>query len=436
MEKLLLKLEKIFTIAALMHFSEGIIPLVLSRGASEGDGSVAPSTQALNAGLFLLIYFITYVLLFLRWKRLFYALTQNIFLCLLVLIVGFSFFWSLFPDQTLVESIRFISASGFGLYFATRYRMEDQLEIFATLCTIMVATSVLFIFLPPRYGIMGGVHAGAFRGIYVHKNHFGLMMALSSVIFLLQFFETHKQRFKFLLPFALVLTVLSKSGGAVGVAFAALLTCCFVYGYKTLRLKLLYLVPLFFLGVTATTGFFAWAVNNLVLIAEVTGEDLTLTGRTVFWALLVRMVQERPWFGYGYRGFWHGLKGPSRVIIQVTKWPVPEAHNGFLEAALSVGLVGLGLFLITYILTMLRAIYCLHRDPRPWAIWPIAFLVIIVVCNLTESSLLNFGFFWLVFSSIVFSLPLKIREMNLESIPIGPPNPPPPRWPNGPIRSG
>lgn len=410
----LVTLEKIFTIAALMHFSEGIIPLVLSGGASEGDGSVAPSTQALNAGLFLLIYLVTYTLLFLRWKRLLFALKQNIFLCLLVVIVGCSFFWSLFPDQTLVESIRFISASSFGLYFATRYRIEEQLKIFATLCTIMVATSVLFILLPPRYGVMGGVHAGAFRGIYVHKNHFGLMMALSSVIFLLQFFETHKQRFKFLIPCALGLAVLSKSSGAIGVALIALTTCCFVYIYKTLRLKLLYLVPLFFLGLTTTTGSIAWAVNNLALIADATGEDLTLTGRTVFWELLVGMVQERPWLGYGYRGFWHGLEGPSRIIIQVTKWPVPEAHNGFLEAALSVGLIGLGLFLITYFLTMVRAIYCLHREPKAWTIWPIAFLVILVVCNLTESSLLNFGFFWLIFSSIVFSLPLKMREMQLQ----------------------
>ena len=413
MDKLLLKLEKIFTIAALMHFSEGIIPLVLSGGASEGDGAIAPNTQALNAGLFLLIYLITYALLFLRWKRLFHALTQNVFLCVLIGIVGCSFLWSLFPDQTLVESIRFISASGFGLYFATRYRIEEQLEIFATLCTIMVVTSVIFILLPPRYGVMGGVHAGAFRGIYVHKNHFGLMMALSSVIFLIQFFETHKQRFKLLVPFSLALAVLSKSSGAVGVALIALMTCCFVYAYKMLRLKLLYLVPLFLFGLTTTTGFFAWAINNLTLIANATGEDLTLTGRTIFWALLVRMVQERPWLGYGYKGFWNGLEGPSRIIIQVTKWPVPEAHNGFLETAINVGLIGLGLFLITYALTMFRAVYCLHREPKAWTIWPIAFLVILVVCNLTESSLLSFGFFWLIFSSIVFSLPIKMQEMNL-----------------------
>ena len=411
MEKLLSKLEKIFTIAALMHFSEGIIPLVLSGGASEGDGAIAPNTQALNAGLFLLIYLITYVLLFLLWKRLFYVLTQNIFLCALLVIVGCSFFWSLFPDQTLVESIRLISASGFGLYFATRYRIEEQLEIFATLCTIMVVTSVVFILLPPRYGLMGGIHAGAFRGIYVHKNHFGLMMALSSVIFFLQLIETRKLLFKILLPCSLGLAVLSKSTGAVGVALIALTTCSFVYAYKMLRLKLLYLIPLFFLGLTSTTGFITWALGNLALIAEATGEDLTLTGRTIFWALLVRMIQDRPWLGYGYKGFWHGVEGPSRVIIQITKWPVPEAHNGFIETALDVGLIGLALFVITYLLTMFRAWYCLHREPSTWSIWPIAFLVIIIVCNLAESSLLGFGFFWLIFCSIAFSLPLKIKSL-------------------------
>lgn len=411
MNQRLLRLEKIFTIAALMHFTEGIIPLVLSGGSSEGDAVSAPETQAINAALFLLIYFVTFVLLTLRWKRLFYTLYQNIFLCFLILIVSCSFLWSLFPDQTLVESIRLVSATGFGLYLATRYRVEEQLKIFSTLFTIVVVTSILFILLPPRYGIMGGIHAGAFRGIYVHKNHFGLMMALSSVIFFLQLLDTRKNQFKFLFPCALGLAVLSKSTGAMGVALAALTTCCFVYAYKMLRFKLVVLIPTFLAGMTLLTGFVGWASNNLILIANATGEDLTLTGRTIFWGLLVRMVQERPWLGYGYKGFWNGLQGPSRSIIQVTKWSVPEAHNGFLETALNVGLLGLGLFLITYFMTMFRAIYCLHREPNTWSIWPIAFLVILVACNLAESALLSFGFFWLIFSSIVFSLPIKIRNL-------------------------
>ena len=57
MSQWLLKLEKLFTLCALMHFSEGIVPLIVSGGASEGDSVVAPSTDPLNAGLFVLIYF-------------------------------------------------------------------------------------------------------------------------------------------------------------------------------------------------------------------------------------------------------------------------------------------------------------------------------------------------------------------------------------------
>jgi len=414
MKDWLIHLEKLFTLGALMHFSEGIIPLVLSGGASEGDSLAAPSSHPLNAGLFLLIYFITFVLLGLRWKRLFYALSHSAFLAALLLVVLSSFLWSLYPGETLIESIRVVSSSAFGLYFATRYSFDEQLEFLATLFTIVVFVSLVFIVLPPRYGLMGGVHSGAFRGVYVHKNHFGLVMAVSAVIFLMQALYTHQLRYKLLLPLTMLLALLSKSTGALGVMLIALTVFLSFYIYAALRLKALALVPTILLLITATTGGALWFINNLATVAAATGEDLTLTGRTVFWQILIRMIGQRPALGYGYKGFWYGLKGPSKEVIQVANWPVPEAHNGFLEMGLSVGMIGLSLFVLGYVITLVRSLQCLHLDPTVLSIWPLVFLSVLVACNLAESSLMEFGFFWLIYSSIVFALPIKLRKLRAQ----------------------
>lgn len=403
-------LERIFVIGALMHFSEGILPLILSGGVSEGDADIIETSHPLNAGVFVLIYFITYVLLFLRWKKLTYTLSKNKFLWGLMAIVICSFSWSLYPANTLIESIRVIASSSFGLYFATRYTLEEQLKILSTVFTIAVFTSIIFVVLPPHYGIMGGVHTGAWRGIYVHKNLFGLIMAMSSVVFLIQAIQTGQLRFKLLLPLTLLLILLSRSTGALGVALVGITMFLFYYSYISLRLKLIVLLPILLLLITLALGSGLWFVNNLETVASTTGEDLTLTGRTIFWQILVGMVFQRPLLGYGYKGFWYGLDGPSRDVIQVAMWAVPEAHNGFLEMALSTGIIGISLFFCGYLITMTRSIQWLHLNQSPLAPWPMTFLNIMIVCNLTESSLMEFGFLWLLYSSIAFSLPLNLKS--------------------------
>jgi exopolysaccharide production protein ExoQ len=409
MKKWLPWFEQIFTIIALTHFSEGILPLILSGGVSEGDVDIVETSHPLNAGVFVLIYFITYILLFLRWRKLTYTLSKNKFLWGLMAIVICSFLWSLYPTNTFIESVRVISSSSFGLYFATRYTLKEQLKILSSVFMVAVFASIVFVVLPPHYGIMGGIHAGAWRGIYVHKNLFGLIMAIASVSFLIQAIDTRKLRFKLLLPLALLLVLLSRSTGALGVALAANTMFFFYYGYVSLRLKLVFLIPTLLLLVNLLLGSGYWFINNLQTVASATGEDLTLTGRTIFWQILINMVFQRPLFGYGYKGFWYGLEGPSRDVIQVAMWTVPEAHNGFLELALSTGLVGMTFFICGYLVTMARAVQWIHLNQSPLALWPLVFLNIMIVCNLTESSLMEFGFLWLIYSSIAFSLPLNLR---------------------------
>jgi exopolysaccharide production protein ExoQ len=70
MNKLFNLFEKIFTIISFIHYSGGPLVLILSGGASEGeDGDDA--TFLLISQIFILIYFITFFLLFLRWKKVF-----------------------------------------------------------------------------------------------------------------------------------------------------------------------------------------------------------------------------------------------------------------------------------------------------------------------------------------------------------------------------
>ena len=72
--------------------------------------------------------------------------------------------------------------------------------------------------------------------------------------------------------------------------------------------------------------------------AEMLGRDPTLTDRTRIWSVLLNMHTD-PLFGTGYESFWLG----SRLDMVTLKAGevIAEAHNGYLEVYLNLGLIGL-----------------------------------------------------------------------------------------------
>ncbi len=74
-------------------------------------------------------------------------------------------------------------------------------------------------------------------------------------------------------------------------------------------------------------------------LAEAVGEDPTLTDRTKIWAFLLSM-HTNPLLGTGYESFW---LGPRLQWFWQTAGlgALNEAHNGYLEVYLNLGIIGL-----------------------------------------------------------------------------------------------
>ena len=403
-------LEQVFTILALVHFSGGMLPLIESGGFSEGEAVVSTATGPIGATYFVLIYLVTLFLLLLRWKRVLVGLSKNKLLLGLSLLIALSFTWSVLPTTTLIQSGRVIFSILFGLYFGTRYTLREQIDILTKAFIFILLSSILFMILPPRYGIMGGVHVGALRGIYVHKNQFGMTMAIGAIMFLIRAVSRPNVgtvKYWLLLLVSVGMIVLSRSSGAAFVFTGAVLVFCLCYSHVLVRWKSLFIIPLTLLSLSLFAAVVFLVLNSLGAVAEASGKDVTLTGRTVFWPILIYMISRRPLLGYGVAGFWNGKDGPSSYVIEKAMWEVPEAHNGFLELGLSLGGIGLALFLMGYALTFFRAANCLRVNRTAESTWPLIYLSIILLSNITESSLLQSGFPWLLYVTTVVSLSVQ-----------------------------
>ena len=132
----------------------------------------------------------------------------------------------------------------------------------------------------------------------------------------------------------------------------------------------------------------------------------TITGRTKLWSLLLEMIKKRPWLGYGYGAFWLGNDGPSAEVWRViTWWKPPHAHNGWLDLWLELGLLGLISFLIGFLFNIIRALNLMRLHQKSETIWPLLYLVFIVLFNLTTSTLMvQNEIFWVLYVAVSFSL--------------------------------
>jgi O-antigen ligase len=118
------------------------------------------------------------------------------------------------------------------------------------------------------------------------------------------------------------------------------------------------LVMLAFLTIGAVVSTTAQAILRALSI------DPTFTGRTDIWKYALTAISEHPWRGHGFEAFWfsealkHSLEGKTKWLSQVA-----TSHNSYIDVALTIGIPGLVLTLVAFLVQPLRDF---HR-PLPTA---------------------------------------------------------------------
>ena len=399
--------ESAFVVLSLIHISQAIMPLLLTNGANEGDNvDISSFDLSINAKISLLIYFITSILLAVRWKKTLATIYSNKLLLLLIGIVGFSYFWSIDPDKTLRFSIYTIGATCFGLYIATRYTLRQQMNLFGWTYGSLLVLSILFAVAIPQYGIMGGVHEGALRGVFTHKNQFGAFMAPGGVIFFLNAVRGEKYSWIYWGLLALNCAAMIMSSSITAIAtFTLMLILCLIYRifrwrYEIMVSAVLALTIIGFIGLIYVTGY----VGSDSIFSSI-GRDTTLSGRTEIWRYVWDKIQLRPWLGYGLSAFWNGFDGPSGYVQLAMRIAIIYAHNGFLDIWLSIGLLGLSVFTLGFLSTTIQSLVLLRKTNTPEGFWPLLFLTYILLSNLTEGTISSMNSsFWAIYVAISYSL--------------------------------
>jgi O-antigen ligase len=396
--------EKAFVVISLFLYSGALAPYISSTNP------LHPVKEALpHVGLV-----ISLLLMIARLKRVVSIGIREQFLWILMGLVLTSFYWSDDPNSTMEQVLPLLRVTVFGVYFGTLYRMREQIELVAATFGLAILLSIFLCVALPSYGVVGRgfianmedlVHTGAWRGVYIHKNLMGGLMMLSTIIFCVGAFCSKYRNLMWIGSFlSLFMIVQSRAKTPLVVLVVLLLLLPF---YKALRWSYSKAIP-FFIAIILVVG---TVVVSVVSNAEKifgSGQEITLTGRTDIWTLLMDKIAARPWLGYGYHAFWlNGWEGEAADIwrgLNEFGFEPPNAHNGFLEICLHVGLIGLTVFLLSFLSFSIRSVIWIRIIKTAEGFLPILYLTVLFLLNLTESLILEPDIYWVLYVAFTLSM--------------------------------
>ncbi len=167
-----------------------------------------------------------------------------------------------------------------------------------------------------------------------------------------------------------------------------------------------------FIGTYVVIGVLAllaaeWAFGIYASAIQLLGKDSTLTDRTLLWSELLK-VKINPLFGAGFESFWLGDR--FRNFAESRWWQPNQAHNGYLETYLNLGVVGLILLIVLLIATFWKVRRELLTNFQ-FGRFRLGFLAAVVAYNWTEAAFKNISAIWFVF----YIIALDYRQPEFES---------------------
>ena len=337
-----------------------------------------------------------------RWERLVRVWPAILMLFLMVLHAFASKYWSIDPGVTQRRVIALAITGAFSIYLGAAFRGPHLPRLLMIGGLVMGVGSLMMVFAFPAIGVHQAENFGLWRGLWYEKNQMGIVMVATGTAAAAVLAAEDR-----LDPLAVVTIALSTGLMLMTQSKTSLL--CMLIGlggigalWAMRKGGAAFAIVCIWLGVILVSAGAYLFTTNRELVLQALGKDPSLTGRTDIWAALMRMVEQQPWTGFGYSAFWGRDSIPALMIRQETQWPVPSAHNGWIDLLVQLGWPGAVLVAVllatTTLISVLRSMGSGLREG--W--WALGFLGAFFVLSLSESILVQHQSLpWVLFLAVL-----------------------------------
>jgi len=365
--------------------------------------------------------------LFRRRRKWGLILRRNIWLIVFLAYCGLSTMWS---DYTFVAFKRYIKELGnfiMVMIIITEIQPVEAIKaIYRRMAYVMLPLSVVYIKYFPNIGRCFTPAGDAmYTGVSTHKNSLGVLCLICFLIFfwnLLQMrvkglkFNNNKEALIHVFFMFMIMWLFYMANSATCI-FCCILGICILVGLGIPFIKRnARYISAYAVFILCVFLFLEFAVDITSLIISSLGRDVTLTGRTPLWAELISFGTN-PLIGKGYMSFW--LSDEVFEILWAKYWWKPnQAHNGYLEIYLNLGLIGV-ILLISIIVSFYRDVIRRIATDVDLQKLRLAFFVVALFANITEGYFIGLTQLWFVFilmamASSVTHAALPKRKLKLK----------------------
>jgi len=349
-----------FTIAATRPFSVWIgMETVMEKSDEYLQGS------PIDRNFFLVLIFLALIVLFRRREKISEVIRVNKWLFFYLFFCGLSTIWSDFAFVSFKRWIKEIGNFAMALIVITEPNvLAATATVFRRCAIIAMPMSIVFIKYFPSLGRMFTPRGDLmYVGATTHKNSLGILCAFifTSLIWewtiarsdSLKLYNKYNRKigiisYLALLIMALWMLIISNSATSIVASCIGVLVVLLM-NFNTFKKKIRY-IGRFILITVVIVFIFNTAFDIKGLIFSGLGREATLTGRTEVWEQVLE-ENTNPLIGTGYESFW---LGDRMNRFWATHWWKPnQAHNGYLEVYLNLGIIGLAL--------LIRAITCSYK---------------------------------------------------------------------------
>ena len=222
---------------------------------------------------------------------------------------------------------------------------------------VLLALCYLGIFLAPHYSIHTALDigepqlAGDWRGSFGHKNVASPVMTILVYVGIYLSAVGSFVMGPAIAALAAIFLIFTggKTSSVLCLAIYALASLVYVTPGLWLK-RIICFVPLIVMNLLTVGSVLSPALGAVTRLLPL---DPTFTGRSAIWEFALAAVAEKPIIGHGYAAFWDDVT--ERQTAQGAEWATSAAHshNSYLDLAVTIGLPGLLLVILIFVLAPL-----------------------------------------------------------------------------------
>ena len=265
--------------------------------------------------------------------------------------------------------------------------------------------------LPASYYWVDGLllQGGPIQGFPGNRNPLAFVALLLAVCLILRYMQTRAARRStvFWLVACGAVMLLTQSATVALSAVGCLVVIAGLVVQRRVPVHLRLRVVGIFAGVGVLIAIAAFFCRHM--IADAFGRSPDMSGRSVIWHAVEPLIAQRPIGGWGWFIGWPTDMEPfASLVIRPDGTPTNQAHNVYVEAALTTGFVGAAMISVAIVWTLYRVVKVAvaHIDDNLWDVIPAVVMIAMFIQSFTESRLLFEGN-WMLF--VMIATWVKVR---------------------------